>query len=122
VGLALTVPWAKQRPATPQPHRGGHTRGPRRQGRTAITTPIRQTTTVRYQDLHVTIIGELDAGLLAIAGYGTTQELAIAAIAVRRRGGRYLYCVAGQGRWLTSFEAVAQDAVMTRQTRGSSRG
>ncbi len=47
-----------------------------------MTTPIRQTTTVRYQGFHVTIIGELDAQLLAIAGYGTPQERAIAAITV----------------------------------------
>jgi len=82
-----------------------------------MTTPIRQTTTARYQDLNVTIIGELHAGLLAIAGYGTPHERATTAISITRRGDRYVYSVAGQRRWLTSVEAVADAAVRTRAGR-----
>ena len=61
------------------------------------TTTIRVTTTARYRGLTVTVLGDTRAGLLAIAGYGTAQELAIAAIAVKRRRGQRVYCVAGAG-------------------------
>jgi len=62
-------------------------------------TPIRQTTTVRYQGLDVTIIGELDAGLLAIAGYGTPHERAIAAITVQQFAARRVYRLVAGSSW-----------------------
>jgi len=80
-----------------------------------MTTPIRQTTTVQYQGLDVTIIGELDAGLLAIAGYNTPHERAIAAITARQRGGRRMYRLAPGGRWTPSLEQPAVAAVRLRQ-------
>ena len=49
---------------------------------------MRVSTTARYRGLAVTVLGDTRAGLLAIAGYGTAQELAIAAIAVKRRRGQ----------------------------------
>jgi hypothetical protein len=77
----------------------------------AMTTPIRVTTTARYHGLQVTIIGELNAGLLAIAGYGTRQELALAAIAVKQRGDQRVYRVAGTSSWTPSLERAAAAAV-----------
>ena len=76
---------------------------------------IRVTTTVRYRGLPVTLVGTETAGLLAIAGYRTPDELAIAAIAVKRCGGRRVYCVAGDTRWRVSANAVARAAVRVRE-------
>ena len=65
----------------------------------------------------MTVLGDARAGLLAIAGYGTAQELAIAAIAVKRRRGRRVYCVAGGGAWTPSVDDVARAAVRAREAR-----
>jgi len=86
------------------------------------TTTIRLKTAARYQGLEVTILGNVDAGrLLAIAGYGTHHELAIAAIGVKRRRGARVYCVIGGSSWTSSIDDVAQAAVRTRETRDASR-
>ena len=53
-----------------------------------MATTIRVKTTAHYNGLPITILGDLRAGLVAVAGYGTPQELAIAAIAVKRRADR----------------------------------
>jgi hypothetical protein len=82
-----------------------------------MATTIRVTTAARYRCLEVTIIGDLDAGLLAIAGYDTPQELAIAAIAVKHRGGRHVYRVAGVGGWTASLEEVASSAAHVGRAR-----
>ena len=82
-----------------------------------MATTIRVTTAARYRGLEVTIIGDLGAGLLAIAGYGTPQELAIAAIAVKHCGGRHVYCVAGAGGWTASLEEVASAAAHVGRAR-----
>ena len=83
----------------------------------AATTTIRVTTDARYRGLAVTVLGDARAGLLAIAGYGTAQELAIAAIAVKRRRGRRVYCVAGGRAWTASIDEVARAAVRARELR-----
>jgi hypothetical protein len=85
------------------------------------TTTIRLKTAVRYRGLEVTILGNVDAGLLAIAGYGTHRELAIAAIAVKRRRGARVYCVIGGSSWTSSIDDVAQAAVRARETRDAGR-
>lgn len=83
-----------------------------------MTTTIRVTTGARYNGLQVTLLGEFGAGLLAVAGYGTPQEVAIAAIAVKHHhGGERVYCVAGEDRWLASLEAVARAAVSAQTAR-----
>jgi hypothetical protein len=71
-------------------------------------------TPVLYRGLRVTVLGELGAGLLAVAGYGTPQELAIAAIAVKRRDGEHIYSVAGSNEWTGSVDDVARAAVRAR--------
>ena len=81
------------------------------------TTTIRVSTAARYRGLAVTVLGDARAGLLAIAGYGTAQELAIAAIAVKRRRGRRVYRVAGADRWTASVDDVARAAVRAREAR-----
>jgi hypothetical protein len=78
---------------------------------------IRLKTAVRYHGLEVTIVGDVGSGLLAIAGYGTPQELAIATIAVKRRRGRRVYCVAGGHEWTASAATVAEAAVRARHAR-----
>ena len=77
-------------------------------------TTIRVSTDARYRGLAVTVVGDTRAGLLAIAGYGTPQEIAIAAIAVKRRCGQRVFCVAGSRDWMTSIDDVAQAAVESR--------
>lgn len=63
----------------------------------------------------MTVLGDVGAGPLAVAGYGTPDELAIAAIAVKRRGGRRVYCVAGRTTWMASLSAVAAEAVQAHE-------
>lgn len=86
------------------------------------TTTMRMRTQARYRGLTVTLVGDVNAGLLAIAGYGTPRELAIAAISVKRRGSRYVYCVAGEHEWTASLAAIADAAVRARQARDFSTG
>lgn len=83
---------------------------------TAATT-IRVTTAARYRGLTVTVLGDTRAGLLAIAGYGTAQELAIGAIAVKRRRGRRVYCVPGGRAWTANVDDVARATVREREMR-----
>ncbi|MDX6707188.1 MAG: hypothetical protein QOI48_3034 [Solirubrobacteraceae bacterium] len=45
------------------------------------------------------------------------RKLAIAPIAVKRRRGRRLYCVAGSHEWTTNAATVAQAAVTAREAR-----
>lgn len=52
-----------------------------------MTPRIRLKSTARYHGLEVTILGNVGEGALAIAGYGTPRELAIATIAVSGAGG-----------------------------------
>jgi len=80
-------------------------------------TTIRVRTAARYQGLPVTVLGDTQAGLLAVAGYGTPQELAIAAIVVKHRRGQPMYCVAGTRVWAASIDEVAQAAVTAREAR-----
>ncbi len=84
------------------------------------TTTVRATTSVRYRGLAVTVLGDTRAGLLVIAGYGTPQEMAIAAIAVKRRRGQRMFCVAGSRVWMASVDDVAQAAVGAREARDAS--
>lgn len=81
------------------------------------TTTIRVSTAARYRGLAVTVLGDERAGLLAIAGYETAHELAIAPIAVQHRRGQRVYCVAGGGDWTASVDDVAQAAVRAREAR-----
>ena len=83
-------------------------------------TTIRVSTDVRYRGLAVTLVGDTRAGLLAIAGYGTPQETAIAAIAVKCRRGQRMFCVAGSRVWMASVDDVAQAAVRAREARDAS--
>jgi len=82
-----------------------------------MTTVIRLKTHAHYRGLEVTILGTVRTGALAIAGYGTPQELAIAAIAARRRRGRRIYSVAGTHEWTTCLDTVARAAVKAREAR-----
>ena len=83
-------------------------------------TTIRVSTDVRYRGLAVTVFGDTRAGLLAIAGYGTPQEIAIAAIAVKRWRGQRIFCVAGSRVWMASVDDVVQAAVSAREARDAS--
>ena len=85
------------------------------------TTTIRVTTAAHYRGLTVTVLGDARAGLLAIAGYGTAQELAIAALAVKRRRGQRVYCVVGSRAWTASVDDVARAAVRARERSDASR-
>ena len=83
----------------------------------AATATMRRKAPARYQGREVTIVGDRAAGMLAVAGYGTPQERAIAMIAVKRRHGRRVYSVAGTHEWTTSVTTVAHAAVEAREAR-----
>ena len=83
----------------------------------AVTTTIRVKTAARYRGLTVTVLGDARAGLLAIAGYGTAQELAIAAIDVKRRGGHRVFAVVGTAQWTPHIAVVAATAAALREQR-----
>lgn len=92
----------------------GHHR-PRSTGVYAMATAtMRVTTTVDYRGLPITIIGDPRRGLLTVAGYGSSQELVIAAIHVRRGGGQCVYRVPG-GEWTPSLEEVAEATARGRK-------
>lgn len=76
---------------------------------TAMTT-IRVDTATRYRGLTVTLLGDARAGLLAVAGYGTPHELAIAAIAVKRHPGQRVYGIDARkpGRRASTTRDVAR--------------
>ena len=82
-----------------------------------MTTTIRVTTAARYRGLAVTVFGDMAGGLLAVAGYGTADEVPIAAIAVKRRAGQRVYCVSGRGTWTASVAVAAAEAVKAREAR-----
>jgi len=69
--------------------------------------------------LQVTVLGELSAGLLAVAGYGAPQELAIGAVAVKRRRGGWVYCVVGgrEGRAASTMSPARPSGRARRATR-----
>jgi hypothetical protein len=75
-------------------------------------------TGLRYRGLEVTLIGNVNTGLLAIAGYGTRAELAIGAIDVEHRDGRRVYCLAGG--CMATAQAAAEAIVCTLQAREAS--
>lgn len=83
-------------------------------------TTIRVTTSARYRGLAVTVLGDTQAGLLAVAGYGTPQEIAIAAITVKRRCGQLVYSVAASRDWTPSLDDVAQATATARQAPDAS--
>jgi hypothetical protein len=93
--------------------------GPAKRVRGSVVTAatIRCKTTVHYRDLEITILRDVGEDAWAIAGYDTPQELVIAAIAVRRRRGRRVYCLAGTREWTSSLETVARAAVHAREAR-----
>jgi L-serine deaminase len=74
-------------------------------------------TGVRYRGLEVTVIGNAAAGLLAIAGYGTRQELAIGAITVEHRDGGAVYLPVGARNAVASVEGAAEAVTQARQAR-----
>jgi hypothetical protein len=77
-------------------------------------------TGLRYRGLEVTLIGNVNAGLLAIAGYGTRAELAIGAIDVKHHNGRSVYCLTDTRVCMTSAQAAAEAIVRTLQAREAS--
>lgn len=74
-------------------------------------------TGVRYRGLDVTLLGNDSAGLLAIAGYGTRDELAIGAITIAHRAGRPIYRPVGAHSCTTSTKVAAEALVRARQAR-----
>jgi len=81
------------------------------------TTTIRVLTSARYRGLPVTVLGTARGPLLAIAAYGTPQELAIAAVAVKRQGARRVFSVAGAPRWTADVSVAAAIAAAAREAR-----
>ncbi|MDQ3850191.1 MAG: hypothetical protein M3296_06215 [Actinomycetota bacterium] len=75
-----------------------------------MATTIRLHTGAHYRGLPITVLGNLGGQLLAIAAYDTPQELAIATIAVKRRGGRRVYQVADSSSWTVDVVKAARAA------------
>jgi hypothetical protein len=80
-------------------------------------TTICVRTTACYRGLPVTVLGTTAGDALAVAAYGTPHELAIAAIAVKRRGGRRVFAIVGSGSWTADVAALARTAVALREQR-----
>ena len=82
------------------------------------TTTFRVRTTVCYRGLPVTVLGDTAAGrLLAVVAYDTPHELAIAAIAVKRRRGGRVFAIVGTAAWTADVTAVARMAARQREAR-----
>jgi hypothetical protein len=77
----------------------------------------KMSTELQYRGLAVTLIGNITADLLVIAGYGTRDELAIGTITVEHHDGRRLYCLADARGCVTSVQAAAEAVVRARKTR-----
>ena len=80
-------------------------------------TTICVTTAARYRGEPVTVLGTTAGDLLAVAAYGSPDELAIAAIAVKRRRGRRVFAVVGTARWTSDIAQAARAAVAARERR-----
>jgi hypothetical protein len=78
---------------------------------------MRITTTARYRGLPVTLFGIAGAELLAVAAYGTPQELALARIAVGSRDGRPVYRISGSTEWTSDPDAAAWAVARSREAR-----
>lgn len=82
-----------------------------------MTTTLRVLTGARYRGLPVTVVGTDRGPLLAIAAYATPHERAIAAVAVKRRGGRRVFSVTGAMHWTPDVGAAAVSAAALREAR-----
>jgi len=78
-------------------------------------------TTARCRGLPVTVIGDLSAGLIAIAGYRTAHEQAIAILTVHGHGPHRTYAVHGNRRRLASLTEAAVLAAQLRETTDRDR-
>jgi hypothetical protein len=77
----------------------------------------KMSTELQYRGLEVTLIGNITADLLVIAGYGTRDELAIGAITMEHRDGRRVYCLANARGCLASAQAAAEAVIRAHKTR-----
>jgi hypothetical protein len=77
-------------------------------------TAIRVHTPVCYRGLPVTVIGRLDAALIAVAAYATPSELALGVITPEHDGARTLYRVRGD-RVVATLAEAARIVVQLRE-------
>jgi hypothetical protein len=78
---------------------------------------MRIATTARYRGLPVALVGVRGVALLAVAAYGTPQELALATVAVQWRDGRWVYRRPGASDWTDDPDAVARAVAASCEAR-----
>ena len=70
-------------------------------------TAIRAHTTAVYRGLPVTVVGRVDAALIAVAGYAAPLERALGVITIEHDGSRTLYRVAGHHEAVATLDEAA---------------
>jgi hypothetical protein len=78
---------------------------------------IRVHTPALYRGLPVTVIGRVDAALIAVAAYGTPLERALGVITIEDDGSRTLYRVAGHGGTVETLTEAAWIVAQLREAK-----
>jgi hypothetical protein len=80
-------------------------------------TAIRVHTTALYRGLPVTVIGRIDAALIAVAAYATPLERALGVITTQHEGSRTLYHVTGHAVAIATLDEAARLATQWRKAK-----
>ena len=80
-------------------------------------TAIRLHTTALYRGLPVTVIGRVDAALIAVAAYATPLERALGVITTEHDGSRTLYRVAGHPEEFATLGEAARVVAQLREAK-----
>ena len=85
-------------------------------------TAIRVHTPALYRGLPVTVIGRIDAALIAIAAYATPFERALGVITTEDDGPRTLYRVAGHDEAVATLGEAARLVAQLREAKDRTGG
>jgi hypothetical protein len=83
---------------------------------------IRVHTTALYRGLPVTVVGRVDAALIAIAAYATPFERALGVITIEHDGSRTLYRVAGHDGAMATLAEAARRLAQLREAKDRGPG
>ncbi len=85
-------------------------------------TAIRVHTPALYRGLPVTVVGRVDAALIAIAAYATPLERALGVITTEHDGSRTLYRVAGRDEAVATLDEAALLLAALREAKDRGDG